>query len=33
MIASDATYPLLGTLLLAGHRLTIDYAANTIELT
>jgi predicted aspartyl protease len=33
VIASDATYPLLGTLLLSGHRLTIDYAAKTVELT
>lgn len=31
--ASDGTYPLLGTTLLAGHRLDIDYGAKTLELT
>jgi clan AA aspartic protease len=31
--ASDGQYPLLGTMLLAGHRLAIDYAARTVELT
>jgi clan AA aspartic protease len=30
---SDGEYPLLGTMLLDGHRLNIDYAAKTIELT
>jgi predicted aspartyl protease len=32
-VATDATYPLLGTQLLAGRRLVIDYAAGTVELT
>jgi predicted aspartyl protease len=32
-IASDGAFPLLGTELLAGRRLTIDYAAKTVELT
>ncbi|MFL5339055.1 MAG: hypothetical protein ACJ8F7_02715 [Gemmataceae bacterium] len=31
--ASDGDYPLLGTLLLDGHRLDINYAAKTVELT
>ena len=31
--ASDGAYPLLGTILLDGHRLAIDYAAKTVELT
>jgi hypothetical protein len=31
--ASDGEYPLLGTMLLDGHRLEINYAANTVELT
>ncbi len=31
--ASDGEYPLLGTMLLDGHRLEIDYAAKTVELT
>jgi clan AA aspartic protease len=31
--ASDGEFPLLGTMLLDGHRLTIDYAAKTVELT
>ncbi len=30
--ASDGEYPLLGTLLLDGRRLDIDYAAKTVEL-
>lgn len=32
-VATDAAYPLLGTQLLAGRRLVIDYAAGTVELT
>lgn len=32
MVASDGAYPLLGTQLLSGHRLAIDYAARTVEL-
>lgn len=32
-VETDAAYPLLGTQLLAGRRLTIDYAAGTVELT
>ena len=32
VVAGDGTYPLLGTQLLAGRRLTIDYAAGTVEL-
>ena len=32
-VATDAAYPLLGTQLLAGRRLVIDYAAGTLELT
>jgi predicted aspartyl protease len=31
--ATDATFPLLGTELLAARRLVIDYAAGTVELT
>ena len=31
--ASDGQYPLLGTLLLDGHRLDINYGAKTVELT
>jgi clan AA aspartic protease len=31
--ASDGEYPLLGTMLLAGRRLDIDYTAKTVELT
>lgn len=31
-VATDGAYPLLGTQLLAGRRLTIDYAAGTVEL-
>jgi clan AA aspartic protease len=33
VIASDGPYPLLGTLLLSGRKLTIEYAAKTVELT
>ena len=32
-VATDAVYPLLGTLFLAGRRLVIDYAAGIVELT
>ncbi len=32
-VAGDAAHPLLGTQLLAGRRLVIDYAAGTVELT
>ena len=31
--ASDGKYPLLGTLLLDGHHLDINYGAKTVELT
>lgn len=31
--ASDGEYPLLGTMLLAGRRLHINYATKTVELT
>lgn len=31
-VATDGAHPLLGTQLLAGRRLTIDYAAGTVEL-
>ena len=31
--ASDGEYPLLGTMLLAGRRLDINYVAKTVELT
>jgi len=31
-VSTDATYPLLGTQLLAGRRLVIDYAAGSVEL-
>jgi clan AA aspartic protease len=31
--ASDGEYPLLGTMLLNGRRLDIDYRARTVELT
>ncbi len=31
--ASDGEYALLGTMLLDGHRLDINYAAKTVELT
>ena len=33
IVASDGEYPLLGTMLLDGHRLHIDYEAKTVELT
>lgn len=32
IVASDGAYPLLGTMLLDGHRLHIDYEARTVEL-
>lgn len=32
IIASDGKLPLLGTMLLAGHRLVIDYQERTVEL-
>jgi clan AA aspartic protease len=32
VVASDGKFPLLGTQLLAGRRLAIDYAAGTVEL-
>lgn len=31
VVASDGAYPLLGTQLLAGRRLIIDYSARTVE--
>ena len=31
--ASDGEYPLLGTLLLDGHHLDLNYGAKTVELT
>ena len=31
-VSTDATYPLLGTQLLAGRRLVVDYAAGIVEL-
>jgi hypothetical protein len=33
IVANDGEYPLLGTMLLDGHRLDIDYEAKTVELT
>lgn len=33
VVAGDAAHPLLGTQLLAGRFLVIDYAAGTVELT
>ena len=33
IIANDGEYPLLGTMLLDGRRLNIDYEAKTVELT
>jgi len=33
IVANDGAYPLLGTMLLDGHRLDIDYQARTVELT
>ena len=32
VVASDGAHPLLGTQLLAGRRLTVDYAARAVEL-
>lgn len=32
VVASDGAYPLLGTQLLSGRRLTIDYTAKTVEI-
>lgn len=32
VVAGDGAHPLLGTQLLAGHRLTIDYAAGLVNL-
>jgi clan AA aspartic protease len=31
--AGDGQYPLLGTMLLAGHRLNIDYVTKSVEVT
>jgi len=31
-VTTDGVFPLLGTQLLAGRRLTVDYAAGTVEL-
>jgi clan AA aspartic protease len=33
IVANDGRYALLGTMLLEGHRLDIDYDAKTVELT
>lgn len=33
IVANDGECPLLGTMLLDGHRLTIDYKEKTVELT
>ncbi len=33
IIANEGRYPLLGTMLLDGHHLVIDYNAKTVELT
>lgn len=33
VVAGDGEFPLLGTMLLAGHRLSIDYQTRTVELT
>ena len=33
IIANDGEYPLLGTMLLAGRKLEIDYVAKTVTLT
>ena len=33
IVASDGEYPLLGTMLLDGHRLDINYGTKTVELT
>jgi hypothetical protein len=32
VVSNDGEYPLLGTMLLEGHRLIIDYAEKTVEL-
>ena len=32
VVANEGEYPLLGTMLLVGHRLVIDYATKTVEL-
>jgi len=32
IVANDGAYPLLGTMLLDGHRLIIDYESKTVEL-
>ena len=32
VVANDGEYPLLGTMLLEGHHLVIDYASTTVEL-
>ncbi len=32
VIANDNEYPLVGTMMLAGHRLEIDYAESTVTL-
>ena len=32
IVANDGEYPLLGTMLLNGHRLDIDYKAKTVDL-
>ena len=33
VVGNDGQYPLLGTMLLDGHRLDIDYDAKTVEVT
>lgn len=33
IVGNDGEYPLLGTMLLDGHRLEIDYEGRTVELT
>jgi predicted aspartyl protease len=32
VVANEGEYPLLGTMLLEGHRLVIDHATKTVEL-
>lgn len=32
IVANDGDFPLLGTMLLAGHRLEVDYLAGTLSL-
>mgnify|MGYP007073314259 CR=1 FL=1 len=32
IVASEGAFPLLGTMLLAGHKLTIDYGVNTVDI-